>query len=46
MEVDLPGYAEDKIGATIQAVKAVNPNISGIFYYNRCSGWGRGGGCN
>ena len=35
MAVRQPGYAEDKIGTALAAVKAVNPDVSGIFYYKR-----------
>jgi hypothetical protein len=39
MAVQAPGFAEDKIGAALAAVKALNPNISGVFYYNSAMDW-------
>ena len=39
MDVDGPGYAEDKIQAALAAVKKVNPAVAGIFYYNSAMDW-------
>ena len=39
MELQLPGYAEDKIAAALAAVKEVNPDVCGVFYYNSEMDW-------
>ena len=33
------GFAEDKIVATLKRIKAVNANVSTIFYYNSVLDW-------
>ena len=34
-----PPYAETKIASTLKRVKALNPNVSTIFYYNAALDW-------
>lgn len=39
MDINGPGFAEDKIERALAAIKATNPNVSGIFYYNSAMDW-------